>query len=662
MSDPSQVTIHSFRRKKLADNSTTHVSIESLPIPVLLVESDSWKIQNANPAAAQITDISIEELIQLELFSLFNNWNSEFIELVSSSEQYDQLWKSNFYHIELATKDRNNHSIYVKVKAVRENSRQILFFLEPETVLPPETQNIIPKTFDGFCEITRAAKSPDIESALKATLEVGSNLTEANILAIYLAQEGEPVFKKVIEHGDSNLLPEQLKDIELEGLNNTDLWIAKSRPVTYLHRTARGAGLNYLASHMLGEKNATIGILVIGDLKRNPVDYLLETTRVIGSGITALIQIYSKRMELFINLSEQEFSNTIFQHITSSISEAVIIIDPDHKILELNSSAEIILGYQGWEARNQFLDSILIGDQNFSSYLGSMTNLVAPSIPDNIHLYRRNGDKFLATTRIVPVVVDNLLKAIVILIQDLTEQEEIRNRAQQYEQRATLGEVTAMFAHEMRNMINNISTTLQLMDRQVVENETHRKYIGQMLEECDRLSSQVSAVLEIAKPKKYEMVVLEVPQLLNRILDRYRARIMRAKVQCEVILPPECPKIEGNQYALEEVFGNLISNALEAMGDAGGRLVLRVQPVITPEGRTFVQVAVADTAPGIPPEFREHIFQPFYTTKKNGTGLGLAIIKGMVSAHKGNIKVEFYTPGTVFYVQFPACKEKDKER
>jgi PAS domain-containing protein len=116
-------------------------------------------------------------------------------------------------------------------------------------------------------------------------------------------------------------------------------------------------------------KNATI-VLVIGDLKKNPIEYLPETTRVIGSGITALIQIYSKRMELFTNLSEQEFSNAISQQITSSISEAVIIVDPDHKILELNSSAEIILGYQGREARGQFLDSILIGDQNFS-YLGS---------------------------------------------------------------------------------------------------------------------------------------------------------------------------------------------------------------------------------------------------------------------------------------------------
>jgi nitrogen-specific signal transduction histidine kinase len=172
MSDPSQVSIHSFRRNKNPDNSTTHVPIESLPLPVLLVETDTWKIQNANPAAAQITDKSIEELIELELFSLFSNWNSEFIELISRSEQYDQQWRSNSYHVELATKDSNNHNNFVKLKAVRENSRRILFFLEPETELLPETQKIIPRTFDGFCEITKVAKSPDIETALKATLKL----------------------------------------------------------------------------------------------------------------------------------------------------------------------------------------------------------------------------------------------------------------------------------------------------------------------------------------------------------------------------------------------------------------------------------------------------------------------------------------------------------
>jgi signal transduction histidine kinase len=102
------------------------------------------------------------------------------------------------------------------------------------------------------------------------------------------------------------------------------------------------------------------------------------------------------------------------------------------------------------------------------------------------------------------------------------------------------------------------------------------------------------------------------------------------------------------------VFSNLITNALQAMGDNGGNLVLKVQPSITPEGRSYLEVSVADTGPGIPKESLDRIFNPFFTTGQNGTGLGLAIAKRVVTAHKGNLWVESFPVGTIFHVQFPA--------
>lgn len=582
------------------------------------------------------------------------------MEVITSPGLYDHTWKKNSIAVEIASQDGNHNNLNLKLTTARPNDHQILFMLEPASDILSEMDGNISRAFQGFCDITKAINAPDIEAALNSTLKSAASLTQASLLAVYLAREGEPVYTRTAESGDFSPFPAKLTDLELDGLQHTNIWFAQSRPNNYLDRIARKHGLNYLAIQMLGEKNATIGFLVVGDEKRNPVQFLSESIKVIGSGITALVQIYASRSELHNELSRHQSSTTVYEQVYGSINEGVLLIDPGNRILELNSSAEIILGYDNSEARGESIENVLIGEGDLSALFTPAKTTGMPSKPENYHLYRRNGEKFLATARVVPIMVEDTCLALAVLLQDLTEQEEIRNRAQQYEQRATLGEVTAMFAHEMRNMINNISTTLQLMNRQVIENETHRKYIQQMLEECDRLSSQVTAVLEIAKPKKYEMVALDVPQLLNRMLDRYRARILRARVQCEVILSPDCPKIEGNQYALEEVFGNLISNALEAMDEEGGRLVLRLQPVLSPEGKSFVQVAVADTAPGIPPEFREHIFQPFYTTKKKGTGLGLAITKAMVSAHRGNIRVEFYTPGTIFYVQLPAFREKEE--
>jgi signal transduction histidine kinase len=82
--------------------------------------------------------------------------------------------------------------------------------------------------------------------------------------------------------------------------------------------------------------------------------------------------------------------------------------------------------------------------------------------------------------------------------------------------------------------------------------------------------------------------------------------------------------------------------------------VLKVQPEHTLEGRSYLEVSVADTGPGIPKELQDRVFHPFFTTERNGTGLGLAIAKRVVTAHKGNIWLESFPVGTVFHVQIPA--------
>jgi signal transduction histidine kinase len=115
----------------------------------------------------------------------------------------------------------------------------------------------------------------------------------------------------------------------------------------------------------------------------------------------------------------------------------------------------------------------------------------------------------------------------------------------------------------------------------------------------------------------------------------------------------DLPLILGNPRALEQVFTNLINNAIQAMGEQAGTLALKVQAVKTPGRRNVVEVSVADSGPGIPKELQDRIFQPFFTTKPNGTGLGLAITRRIITAHKGILQVNSFPGGTVFSVQIP---------
>jgi signal transduction histidine kinase len=166
------------------------------------------------------------------------------------------------------------------------------------------------------------------------------------------------------------------------------------------------------------------------------------------------------------------------------------------------------------------------------------------------------------------------------------------------------------------------------------------------------LAELIKSVLAFSRPTDYEMESVDLPLLLKRLVERLRPRITRLNVRHELSADPDCLPIRGNLRALEQVFSNLITNALQAMGDQGGSLFIRIQPVRL-EGRSYLEVSVADTGPGIPKELQDRVFNPFFTTERGGTGLGLAIAKRIITAHKGIIRLTSFPGGTIFHVQLP---------
>jgi signal transduction histidine kinase len=238
---------------------------------------------------------------------------------------------------------------------------------------------------------------------------------------------------------------------------------------------------------------------------------------------------------------------------------------------------------------------------------------------------------------------------------DISEHEQAKIRTQQLEQRALLGEVTAVFAHEVRNPINNISTGLQLMALSTPQDDPEkRELITRLQQDCNRLTDLMESILTFSRTGNYKFVPLDVHKIVERLLKRWRPRMTRLQIQHHIQVAPDTPSIMGDQRALEQVFTNLISNAVRAMGDNGGMLAVRIGPHLAPGNKLLTQIDISDTGPGIPEEIRERIFDPFFTTDPNGTGLGLSITKQIVTAHKGSIYPTSFPGGTVFHVQIPA--------
>jgi signal transduction histidine kinase len=147
----------------------------------------------------------------------------------------------------------------------------------------------------------------------------------------------------------------------------------------------------------------------------------------------------------------------------------------------------------------------------------------------------------------------------------------------------------------------------------------------------------------------------DIELLLRRILDRWRPRFSKANVNAFFQIDPDTPWVIGDQRALEQVFTNLISNAVQAMKN-GGLLAVKITSQCDNPSNPEVEITVSDEGPGIPDEIKDHIFEPFITTNPQGTGLGLAITKRIVNAHRGSINVNSFPGGTVFQICLPATK------
>jgi signal transduction histidine kinase len=295
----------------------------------------------------------------------------------------------------------------------------------------------------------------------------------------------------------------------------------------------------------------------------------------------------------------------------------------------------------------------LIGADNLVPALQSALQGIATPNLGNVRLHRRDGSAFLAHVQVIPVMVSDRLEEVVILLRDLSEHEQFQLRNEQLEQRALLGEVTAIFAHEVRNPINNLSTGLQLMAMNLPDDDPNQDQINRLNADLNRLTHLMQSVLSFSRSPENKIESVNLSELLPALLERWRPRLVRLNVQHRIQTATQKAIVAGDPRALEQVFNNLIGNAVQAMSDCGGTLSVHLRPVENPGDRPQVEISVSDDGPGIPEEIRERVFEPFFTTNRNGTGLGLAIARRIINKHKGTITVSSVPGGTAFQVTLP---------
>jgi len=386
-------------------------------------------------------------------------------------------------------------------------------------------------------------------------------------------------------------------------------------------------------------------------------------------------ELAENRCRLEQSASDLQMSNAALEErrryietVMQSLSAGVVSLDENRNVTMINEAARQLLRIEQEQTTGATLESLL--PEEHREELRRMILRAAPLRPvtHEVHFTLANQAKLDAA--ITVTALDNPRgrpRGAVIVIEDLTELIEAQRRA-------AWSEVARRMAHEIKNPLTPIKLSAErlaknLLGERNVTNGAAAKpdYLNErqtkLVRECTTMIGAEVATLQrmvdefsnFARLPKARLETASLNEVVENSLKLYDERLNG--IQLSPMLASALPVVMIDREQIKRALVNLIDNAAEAMAEiAGDRRIT----VITREvaERESLELIVADTGPGIPPEDRERIFDPYFSTRKRGTGLGLAIVSRIVAEHQGRIRVQENLPrGARFVIELLAVKE-----
>ncbi len=374
-----------------------------------------------------------------------------------------------------------------------------------------------------------------------------------------------------------------------------------------------------------------------------------------------------------------------FRALMDDAESGVLVLDPRRRVAGVNPAARKLLGISPERARgaeaSALLRTVVAGedlarDAFAASHLERETVLHTPGAGD------------------VPV----LLTAhrfgrpawVLVTLHDLTSTRRMQQELRRHERLATLGQLSAGVAHEIRNPLAGIGTSAQVLLKRFEPGDDRARFVQVILDEVARLDRIVTSLLQYARPRQPELRSVRLAECVERVVGLSLGNAQRQGVRIESEVAPRLAAVYIDADLVHQVLLNVTLNALQAM-PAGGTLryevrhIRRRRPPRGPGRRSedrreaderrragdrrtspwieIQQVRVIDTGVGIPRGTLAKLFDPFFTTKASGTGLGLSISQTIMQEHGGSIAVDSKEGrGTTVLLNFPLEKRNGERR
>lgn len=237
----------------------------------------------------------------------------------------------------------------------------------------------------------------------------------------------------------------------------------------------------------------------------------------------------------------------------------------------------------------------------------------------------------------------------------LEEQRRLQRQLVRAGRLGALGEVVAGIAHEIKNPLHSLRGTAEIVDPLIPADAEQRRLWEIHVSELARLERVAERFLSFARPHPISAGPLDLCDVARRLVELIGTDARKKDVEIEQQLPDEPVMVEGDRDQLAQVALNIALNAVNAIGDRGGRLRVSVVPDLEHDGRAMHTLCIENDGPPIPEDEIEHLFDPFHGSDDQGSGLGLSISERIVEQHDGTLHAENGGLGVVFKVCLPAA-------
>lgn len=339
-------------------------------------------------------------------------------------------------------------------------------------------------------------------------------------------------------------------------------------------------------------------------------------------------------------------------NILRSLSSGMFTVDEQGVITTWNRAAQRHLGFSARESVGRPYAEVLHAPQ--CPIAPEHCQQLSEAIREVLHgaggraLYKTPVQARVLNFTVSPLITrGRQTQGAVVLFEDITEYLHLEARLHEMERLATIGQMTATIAHELRNPLTALRAAADMLVQEDALSNAQRLYMEIIHDESRRLAELADEFLEFAKPFQFVIHPTPLKPIVQRVLSVQEPYLKSAGVQARLECPDELIA-PVDAARLEQALRNLIQNAVQAMPE-GGALTLRAY-----DAGDAIALAVQDTGAGVPEPMRERIFTPFYTTRTRGTGLGLSIVKKIVEGHNGRMTLECPPEGgSIFTLWLP---------